>query len=291
MAAHPSGDGTSFRIGGMPSLVVLTGRLPSSSTCDAVPCRKRESTRQEYQQPVPSPNTYTPTWFELFLANQSPEQTVREVDFLTRVLPEPPARVLDVCCGYGRHAAPLASAGYDVLGIDRDATATDRTRLLHDHERLTFLTHDMTRLRELTGTFDAVICMWQSFGYHDAATNADILRDMTEPLSPSGRVVLDLYNRDFFVTREGERTTSQQAVEIVTRQHLDGDRLIVELEYRDRAEREAFDWQVFTPDTITALASSAGLDRVLACTSFDESQPPSPDTPRMQLVFTATANS
>lgn len=236
-----------------------------------------------------SPNTYTPTWFELFLASQSPEQTAREVDFLTRVLPPLPARILDVCCGHGRHAGPLADAGYHVLGIDRDASAMERAQTLHDREGTAFLTHDMTRLRELPGTFDAVVCMWQSFGYHDAATNADILRQMTELLSPGGRVVLDLYNLDFFVTRQGERTTIQQGVEIVTRQHLNGDRLIVELEYRDRDERETFDWQVFTPETITALAATLGLDRALACTSFDESQPPSPDTPRMQIVFTTSS--
>lgn len=235
-------------------------------------------------------NAYTPTWFELFLTSQTHDRTAHEVDFLTRVLPAPPGRLLDVCCGYGRHAAPLADAGYDVVGIDRDERAIARARSLHAHDRATFLAHDMTRLNELPGPFDGIICMWQSFGYHDAATNADILRQMAELLTSGGRVVLDLYNRDFFGTRQGERTTIQEGVEIVTRQRLDEDRLIVDLDYRDRDERETFDWQVFTPDTITDLATSVGLEPVLACTAFDKSLPPSRDNPRMQMVFTTFRN-
>lgn len=37
-------------------------------------------------------------------------------------------RVLDVACGAGRHSLLLASAGFDVTGIDRDAAVLDRLR-------------------------------------------------------------------------------------------------------------------------------------------------------------------
>jgi rhodanese-related sulfurtransferase len=43
-------------------------------------------------------------------------------------------RVLDVACGAGRHALLLASAGFDVTAIDRDAALIDRLR--HHAERL-----------------------------------------------------------------------------------------------------------------------------------------------------------
>jgi 2-polyprenyl-3-methyl-5-hydroxy-6-metoxy-1,4-benzoquinol methylase len=32
-------------------------------------------------------------------------------------------RVLDVACGSGRHARPLAQLGFQVIGVDRDADA------------------------------------------------------------------------------------------------------------------------------------------------------------------------
>jgi len=30
----------------------------------------------------------------------------------------PPARILDLCCGYGRHTIPLALMGFAVTGLD-----------------------------------------------------------------------------------------------------------------------------------------------------------------------------
>ncbi len=230
-------------------------------------------------------NRYSAAWFELFLADVDSAQTAREVAFLVRNLPAPPAAVLDVCCGSGRHAAPLADAGYDVLGIDRDASVIERAGAAHPAERLTFRMLDMTRLDELDGSFDAVICMWQSFGYGDADTNAEVLRQMTARLHSGGRLVLDIYNRDFFESRQGERETTQRGEAIRTRQRLEDDRLIVALDYLDRGERERFDWQVFTSESIAALADRCGLRVLVACTDFDERVPPSIDQPRMQLVL------
>lgn len=231
-------------------------------------------------------NTYSETWFELFLRQPDGEQTDLEVDFLKRQLPSSEFRtVLDLCCGYGRHAAPLAEAGYSVVGIDRDPGVVKRARALHDQERLTFRILDMTKLSELSGEFDAVICMWQSFGYFDAATNADVLRQIAGHTRTGGRLVLDIYNREFFETKQGTRTSEQHGVKVATTQRMQGDRLIVELEYVEKQQWDVFDWQVFTEETIAGLAQICGLHATLACADFDETIQPSHDRPRMQLLF------
>ncbi|HZG34663.1 MAG TPA: class I SAM-dependent methyltransferase [Gaiellaceae bacterium] len=51
-------------------------------------------------------------------------------DFLRAYLPEPPARILDVGCGFGELTTALAVAGYDALGIDPLAPHGDRFRRL-----------------------------------------------------------------------------------------------------------------------------------------------------------------
>lgn len=53
-----------------------------------------------------------------------------EVDGVVRHRLPPPGfrRVLDVCCGPGRHAKYLVDAGYEVTGIDRDAAAVQRAK-------------------------------------------------------------------------------------------------------------------------------------------------------------------
>ena len=50
----------------------------------------------------------------------SPEDTLAEVDFLVEALDlDAPARLLDLPCGNGRHALPLAEEGFQVTGLDR----------------------------------------------------------------------------------------------------------------------------------------------------------------------------
>lgn len=234
----------------------------------------------------PEPNAYSETWFDVFLANPHGERTAREIGFLKRHLPQPRySSVLDICCGYGRHAGPLADAGYTVLGIDRATDVVKRAAALHDQMQLRFCVFDMMMLNELPGEFDAVICMWQSFGYFDSATNMQVLRQIADRLRTGGRLVLDIYNREFFESRQGTRILQQHGFNIATSQSMRGDRLTVELNYVEKQEHDIFDWQVFTPETITALAETSDLELLLACTDFDENTRPSAARPRMQLVF------
>ena len=104
-------------------------------------------------------NTYSARWFDLFLRPIDPTQTAREVAFLRRWLPQPTySRLVDVCCGSGRHSHLLAEAGYAITGIDRDpaAVATARSRALPNEE---YLEHDMRQLRQLDLRADAVLCL------------------------------------------------------------------------------------------------------------------------------------
>jgi len=48
-----------------------------------------------------------------------PEKSAQEVEEIINLLNLPPAsRILDLCCGHGRHAIPLAQQGYRVSGLD-----------------------------------------------------------------------------------------------------------------------------------------------------------------------------
>src|SRR5262245_9270755 len=56
---------------------------------------------------------------ESWLKAMPPEATAREVDFLRDQLRvAPPAKLLDVPCGGGRHSVALAAAGYQMTGVD-----------------------------------------------------------------------------------------------------------------------------------------------------------------------------
>jgi SAM-dependent methyltransferase len=133
---------------------------------------------------------------------------------------------------------------------------------------------------------DAVLCMWQSFGHFDADTNAAVLAEMARVLPPGGRLLLDVYHRDFHAARLGERTIERDGARVRERRSMSNRRLRVELAYQDGGS-DVFDWQLYVPDELAALGSRCRLTPLAAFADFDEKVPASGAHPRMQLVFSA----
>ena len=105
------------------------------------------------------------------------ERTSAEVAFLERALDlTSGCRILDVPCGSGRLALPLAERGYRVTGVDitkalvQEALSTSREANLN----LELRESDMRDL-PWTETFDAAFCFWGSFGYFDDDGNRQFL--------------------------------------------------------------------------------------------------------------------
>ena len=237
-------------------------------------------------------NAYSALWFRLFMPLQSEEMTQKEVAFLARQLPLPRyQRVLDLCCGYGRHALGLAARGYTVTGLDRDTEAIAEAERRADAAGLaiSYRIGDMRQVGETPGEFDAVVTMWQSLGYFDDATNADVLRQIHDKLTPGGRFIADLYNRAFFERNQGEKRQEIDGVIVESRNYMEGARYHTVLTYRDGngavVGGDHFDWRVYTPEEFTDLASASGYTMRLICTWAAEDRPPSAEIARMQVVL------
>lgn len=119
-------------------------------------------------------------------------QTRLEVDFVLRSLRPPEgARILDLPCGYGRHAALLARRGFRVVGVDLSrAMLAEARRRSTEGPRLRFRRGDMRRIT-YRAEFDAVINLYTSFGYFTPAQNVTALRRMARALRPGGRLLVD----------------------------------------------------------------------------------------------------
>lgn len=102
-------------------------------------------------------------------------------------------------------------------------------------------------------------------------------------MKPRGRFILDLYPRAFFETHLGERRIENNSRVIVETKSLRENRLRVELDYGNA--RDVYEWQIFYPDEIAALAARGGLNEILRCANFDETLAPSAELSRMQFVF------
>ena len=235
-------------------------------------------------------NAYSALWFDTFLRTYQPDLTTLEVDFVARQLPRPDFRaILDVCCGPGRHALPLAARGYWVTGVDRDAAmvaeAARKAESIEGAGEARFLVGDMRDLAAIPGEYDAVICLWHSFGYFDAPTNAGVLRGMRGKLRPGGRLILDVYHRDWSAGRPATAVAGRGGTRIVTTRRMDGDRQMVRIEYGPGKPPDIMDWQLYTPDELRTLGEGMGLRQLLACSWCDEARPAAPESARMQLVF------
>jgi hypothetical protein len=229
------------------------------------------------------PNAYSRRWFEFFHIGIGEARTIQETAFVSRCAPLPDFRKLvDVCCGMGRHARALSSQGYSVIGIDRDADAIAKARELNGGPSYVYA--NIRDYRTEPGTFDVAIVMSQSFGYFDPITNRDVLGRLAAGLREDGRVILDLWNQEFFVAHQGERELETPRGIVRESKRLNGDRLCVQLDYPDGAHDE-FEWQLFTPAQMIALAQSVGLGLMLSCTDFDTTIAPSPAKPRIQFVL------
>ena len=133
----------------------------------------------------------------------SAKQTEREAAFVADSLAlKPGSQILDVGCGYGRHAMELAGRGNQVTGIDLSLPllirAADAARRIG--VAVNFVHGDM---REMTfeSEFDGAYSLFTSFGYFDDDTNRKVAANLQRALRPGGRVLIELVNRDY-ITRD-----------------------------------------------------------------------------------------
>jgi len=122
------------------------------------------------------------------------------------------SRVLDLCCGTGRHSILLARRGASVLGVDRTAeylaTARRRAGAL---KNCAFAEGDMRRL-PFKGEFDAVMNLWTSFGYFEKESDdLKTLKSVARALKPGGLFLIELVDHAWIRSRTTHRHWNRQS--------------------------------------------------------------------------------
>jgi SAM-dependent methyltransferase len=228
-------------------------------------------------------NSYSQEWFRFFHAGIVESRTNQEVNFICTCAPLPRFRnVLDVCCGMGRHSRALAKCGYVVVGVERDAVAIARARELAGGPA--YVEADVRDYAPPRGAYDLAILMSQSFGYFDAPANRDLLKKLRNGLRGGGRIILDLWNREFFAAHQGMREIELTSGIVRERKHVEKERLFVHLDYPDGGEDD-FEWELFSRAGMQSLAQSRGLEVIVACSDFNATREPDPDNPRIQFIL------
>jgi SAM-dependent methyltransferase len=131
-------------------------------------------------------------------------------------------RLLDMGCGTGGHAIPLARRGYKVSGIDRSAEmvaiAEEKAASQGLSDRIRFETGNI-RSADLKNTFDAAICMFAVIGYQ--TSNDDLfatLQTVRSHLKPKGLFICDFWY--------GPAVLKQRPAERIKFFHQEEDRIL-----------------------------------------------------------------
>lgn len=180
--------------------------------------------------------------------------TAQEVGFLLELLKLPPgARLLDVGCGPGRHAIPLAQAGLEVTGIDVSRRflelAAEGARAAG--VRPSFFEVD-ARQMPFDDEFDAVISLCQGgFGLM-GGDDSLVLKRMMESLKPGGAAVMTAFSALFEARHPREEADFDADAGIVHELSPIKD---------EQGHLEAMDlWtSVYTPRELRLLAIGVGL--------------------------------
>lgn len=143
-------------------------------------------------------------YLRMFGAMVTPDQTAQEVAGTLAFLElSPGACILDLACGQGRHAVPMARLGYRVVGLDHSVYLLQRAReeALETDADAHWVRGDMRRL-PWGEQFDACISLFTSFGYfQEDEQNEQVLEEVCRVLKPGGQFLLDMPNRDYHLLR------------------------------------------------------------------------------------------
>jgi len=188
------------------------------------------------------------------------------------------AEILDCPCGFGRHAIPLARAGYRVVGADRSQVLLDEARRSAEGLELDLVQADYRELPLPDNRFDAVLNLFTSIGYTGREGDTQALREFRRVLRPGGRLVLETMHRDrlvrIFQARRWERLPDGYLLEEGAFDQVSSvyENTIVYLP--DGGERQEFPYRIrcYTPTELAEMTRAAGFDEVECYGSYEQEE-------------------
>jgi ubiquinone/menaquinone biosynthesis C-methylase UbiE len=200
------------------------------------------------------------------------------------------ADVLDVPCGFGRHAVPLARAGYRVVGVDRSEALLAEARRRAAGARWPKLVHaDYRKLPFADESFDAAVCLFSSLGYLGDEEDTTVLTEVGRVLRPGGRLVIETLHRDRLVSgfRDNDWRLAGEGRLLLEQRTFDPAAGVAQttqtlIDSTGQRESRSFSIRVYTATELIGMLTRAGFGEV-KCHGDLEGAPFTTDT-RLVIV-------
>ncbi|MBV9930067.1 MAG: class I SAM-dependent methyltransferase [Alphaproteobacteria bacterium] len=216
--------------------------------------------------------------------------TAADLAFLRRHIAPPPACLLDLPCGAGRHSLALARAGHRVTGVDISADAIARARAAGEGLAVEFVEADMRDFQS-PSAFDAVLCLGNSLAYFPPEEVAEFVRQLAAALRPGGTLILDTYccaESLFPLAEEREICFDGGSYHAALRYDTAHSRLDTraELHVGGAAHQLLYSHHIVTSGALVGMVTRAGL-RLQGLYAATDDTPYAPGSPRLLLVAVA----
>jgi SAM-dependent methyltransferase len=142
--------------------------------------------------------TFWRTFYPFMFPPSRFERAAEDVRQLCELTSVGEGEVLDLCCGPGRFAVPLASLGFSVTGVDSSPFLLGVARKLAREAavEVEWAEEDMREFNR-PASFDLALNLFTSFGYFEShEENMRVLRNLRTSLRSGGKLVMEMLGKE-----------------------------------------------------------------------------------------------
>lgn len=207
-------------------------------------------------------------------------------NLLERLPVKDTGRVLDLCCGSGRHSRALARRGYEVVGVDLSPVLLQLAEEQNTYPQLSFARCDMRDI-PFHEEFDIVVNLFTSFGYFSTdEENANVIRNMAQALKTKGEVVIDFLNAAYVIDNLVPQSTKEVSGMLIKEERWIQDgfvkkRILISDESSNEPREYMEQVRLFSVQQMIAMLTEAGFEKIQVFGNYQFEEYVAHESPRM----------
>jgi cyclopropane fatty-acyl-phospholipid synthase-like methyltransferase len=158
-------------------------------------------------------NSYFDGYYKEIWKTIIPEElTKKETEFMIQYFKlDTESKVLDIMCGYGRHAIALARKGIQVTAVDNLAAYTEEITDVAKKEELpiSVVTNDVVKYKS-RDTFDLVICMGNSLNFFSEPEIIELLSSLSSQIKEEGQLLIHTWSLAEIVIKDFKKQSQSE---------------------------------------------------------------------------------